>query len=127
MPYTALPVGSDVHKMQIMVGTMCTLSIFACLLTMSIFVPLADLAEPPTTDKERQALETLQCRYRGVIGELMQDRITRHPHMLTCHPALSFPLTDSQFHGALPTLARLLGQVDDVAAITISSMHAHLC
>ena len=38
---------------------------------MSIFVPLADLAEPPTTDKECQALETLQCRYRGVIGELM--------------------------------------------------------
>jgi hypothetical protein len=93
---------------------------------MSIFVPLADLAEPPTTDKECQALETLQCRYRGVIGELMRDRITRHPHLLTCRPALSFPLTDSQFHGALPTLARLLRQVDDVA-IAISSMHAHLC
>jgi hypothetical protein len=73
--------------LQIMVGTMCTLLIFACLSAMSISVPLADLAESPTTDKERQALETLQCRYRGVIGELMWDRSTCHPHMITCSPA----------------------------------------
>ena len=73
--------------LQIMVGTMSTLSIFACLSTMSIFVPLADLAEPPPTDKERQALETLQCQYGGVIGELMWDRSTCHPHMITCSPA----------------------------------------
>ena len=127
MTYTALHSGSYVRKILANHGgAMCTLLIFACLPVMSIPVPLADLAESPTTDKERQALETLQCQYRGVSGELMRDRITRHPHMLTCHPALSFLLTDSNFHGALPTLAWLLCQVDD-AAIAISSMYAYLC
>ena len=107
---------------------MCTLLIFPCLPKMSIHVPLADLAEPPTTDKERQALETLQCQYRGVIRKLIWDRITRHPHMITgspCRPALPFPVTNSQFHGTLPALAQFLRQVDDFA-IAIS-MHAHLC
>ena len=96
MPYTTL-CGSYVCKiLQIMVGAMCTLLIFACLPTMSISVPLVDLAEAPTTNKERQALETLQCQYGGVIGELMWDRSTCHPHMITCSPArpsLSPPLS----------------------------------
>jgi hypothetical protein len=47
---------------------MCTLLIFPCLPKVSTPVLLAGLAEPPTTDKECQALETLQCQYRGVIG-----------------------------------------------------------
>ena len=97
---------------------MCTLLIFPCLPKMSIPVPLADLAEPPTTDKERQALETLQCQYLGNIGKLVWDRIPRHPPMLPClpcRPALPFPVTTSQCHGTLPALARFLRQVDDVA------------
>ena len=65
---------------------MCTLLIFPCLPKMSMPAPLADLAEPPTTDKERQALETLQCQYLGNIGKLVCDRIPRHPHMLPCLP-----------------------------------------
>ena len=88
MPCTALHSGSYVRKILANHGgAMCTLLIFACLPVMSIPVPLADLAESPTTDKERQALETLQCQYRGVSGELMWDRSTCHPHMITCSPA----------------------------------------
>jgi hypothetical protein len=80
MPYTTL-CGSYVCKiLQIMVGAMCTLLIFACLPTMSISVPLVDLAEAPTTNKERQALETLQCQYRGAIGKLIWDRSTNSTH-----------------------------------------------
>jgi hypothetical protein len=107
---------------------MCTLLIFPCLPKMSIPVPLAELAEPPTTDKERQALETLQCQYAvGNIGKLVWDRITRHPHMLPClpcRPALPFAVTTSQCHGTLPALARFLRQVDDVAIAIFLHMNS---
>ena len=107
---------------------MCTLLIFPCLPKMSIPVPLADLAEPPTTNKERQALETLQCQYCGVIGKLVWDRSKRYPHMLPCRicrPALPFPVTTSQCHGTLPALAQFLRQVDDIAIAIF--MYAHMC
>ena len=111
--------------LQIMVGTMCTLLIFACLPVMSISVPLADLTESPTTNKERQALETLHCQYCGVIGKLMWDRSTCHPHMITCSPArpsLSPTLSFMALYLRSPSYSAKLM----ILAIAIG-MHAHLC